>query len=392
MTITLKSKDLLFKIAELGKQFPSPPIIQDLFPFRNYFNEDNSLITKNLSDNDGLWSKRELLTRYLFLQAVLDQGPDIEGIRQLLKDVVNSLYEKEIRILHKPIDFFKEIGISIDEILSKHQQIKNIRAKIWAKENKSTASKYNLFMDNSKQVLGYAIYRWGVPLCVPYLLEKDTREETLEPLVEYLESWKSTEEMSQEIKDNERYGLGKAVGDKACHLFSKWYVHSFKLVKSAGDNWGKISFELPLDSNAGRVLFRTGFWLQWASLDYYESWEVIQKNAGKGGEHYIRVTNIRGKKSEIACENPAIMETHQIIATQHLKTHSRGPKKIDLQHIPNSLLYNSDYGIGDLDDGLIYIGTNFCFNHDTPKCSECPINKYCDGYNNRTELISDYRT
>jgi len=27
--------------------------------------------------------------------------------------------------------------------------------------------------------------------------------------------------MSQEIKDNERYGLGKAIGDKAAHLFAK---------------------------------------------------------------------------------------------------------------------------------------------------------------------------
>jgi hypothetical protein len=33
--------------------------------------------------------------------------------------------------------------------------------------------------------------------------------------------------MSQELKSNERYGLGKAIGDKACHLFAKWAVSRF---------------------------------------------------------------------------------------------------------------------------------------------------------------------
>lgn len=160
---------ILLKIAEVGKQNKNAPLIQDVFPFRHYFNKRNEIIKEKLSENDGLWTRREILTRFLFLQAVLDQGPDIEGIRQFTREVTNSLYEKEVRIFHRPLDFFKEIGISVDDILQKHQEVKNIRAVPWAEENKSTPNKYNLFMDNSKQVLGYAVYRWGVPLAVPYL-------------------------------------------------------------------------------------------------------------------------------------------------------------------------------------------------------------------------------
>jgi hypothetical protein len=387
-----RAKELLIAISKIGRKHPTPPDLHNLFPFKSYFDTKGN-INSNLDENDGLWSRRELLTRYLFLQAVLDQRPDIEGIRQLLIDIVNSLYEQEIRIFHKPIDFFKELGISIDEILDKHEKIKTLRSESWAKENKSNPSRYNLFMDNSKQVLGYAVYRWGVPLCVPYLLEKDTVDKTnLEPLVNYLESWGSAEEMCQQIKANERYGLGKAIGDKACHLFAKWYVHSFHLVKKNETAWGGLSYELPLDSNAGRVLFRTGFWLEFATLKQYESWDVIRRKSGKGGEHYIRVTNIRGNKSEDGSSNKELMQTHKVIATTHLKTHSRSPQKIEIQQIPNSLLYETGYSIGDLDDGLIFIGTNYCYNHDSPKCKQCPINTFCLGYQKKQQLISDYRT
>ncbi|MBI4245292.1 MAG: hypothetical protein HY606_14480, partial [Planctomycetes bacterium] len=142
----------------------------------------------------------------------------MKGLRQMFIRVTNELYRHEIRIFHRPLDFFKELGISIDSIENTHKAIRDLRAEPWAKENQSNPTKYNLFMDNSKQVLNYAIFRWGVPLCVPLLLEKDlqkVQKEIDEPLIEYIERHKSAELMSQEIKDNERYGLGKSIGDKA---------------------------------------------------------------------------------------------------------------------------------------------------------------------------------
>lgn len=390
-----KCKELLLSIAEIGRKNPNPPYINDLFPFRHYFDKNEIVIKDKLAENDGLWTRREILTRFLFLQAVLDQGPDIVGIRHLLKDVTNSLYEKEVRFLHRPLDFFKEIGISVDEILQKHKNIKQSRATLWAQENKSTPGKYNLFMDNSKQVLGYAVYRWGVPLAVPYLLEKDfqkTNSQSNEPLVDYLEKYDSAEIMSQEIKDNQRYGLGKAIGDKAAHLFTKWYVNTFELCRRNDIEWGKLSYELPFDSNAGRVLFRTGFLLELASLKDYQNWGVIQMNAGKGGKHYIRVTNIRGKKTQTISLDSDVGNNYKEITTKYLKTRKRSPTSLEIQQVPNAFLKDTKYGIGDLDDGLIHIGIKFCLNHEAPKCNNCPVNKLCVGYQEQSNLISDYRT
>ena len=128
-----KIKELLLKIAEIGNQKEQPPLIAELFPFRHYF-ENGILNRNNLCNNDGLWTRREILTRFLFLQSVLDQGPDIIGIRELLKNVTNNLYEKEVRFLHRPLDFFKEIGISVDEILQNHSKIKKLRSQNWAIE------------------------------------------------------------------------------------------------------------------------------------------------------------------------------------------------------------------------------------------------------------------
>lgn len=397
-----RSRELIIEFAKIGRENSVKPKLWEIFPFEHYFDKKGNLLRDELDKNDGLWTRREILTRYLLLSSVLDQGPDIEGVRVLLKDVVNALYQREVRIFHKPLDFFKELGISIDEILEKHTNLKEIRKDVWAEENKSTPNKYNLFFTQSargiistKQVLDYSIHRWGVPLCIPLLLEKDfQKNQTLssELLVDYIESWQSAEIMSQQIKDNERYGLGSAIGDKAGHLFAKWYIHIFNLTKRKDNSFGPLSYELPLDSNAGRVLFRTGFLLSFADLSEYERWDVIQREKGKGGEHYIRVTNIRGKKSDRFSEIKYLMDTYENICIEYLKVRKRRPKNIEIQQIQNLLLFGTDYGIGDLDDGLIYIGKNFCFNHDNPKCTLCPIKNLCEGYQNKMDLISKYRT
>lgn len=383
----IKDAEILLKtIAEIGTKVQSKPDVRGIEPFEYFFDKEGRVLYKYLDKNDGGWSRREILARYLLLSAVLDQGPDMKGIRLMTAKIINKLYRSEVRIFHRPLDFFKEIGIAVDSILSSHESVKKIRAVLWAKENESNPEKYNLFMDNSKQVLNYAIFRWGVPLAVPLLLEKDNSD-----LVTYLEKWPSGEIMSRELKSNERYGLGKAIGNKASHLFAKWYIQTFGLVQNKSNSWGKLSFELPLDSNAGRVLFRTGYLQLLASLKDLEYWKVIQKGQGKNKKHYIRVTNLRGKKSDVLTKNSHFFNRYKLICRDYLKT-SKNPRMVQIQQTPNVFLQGSNYGIGDLDDGLMYIGTHFCFNHGNPKCSECPLNKICTGYRKNKKLIEDYRT
>lgn len=355
--------------------------------------EEKRIKVDELDDTDGSnITRRELLTRFLLLNAVIDQGPDIVGVRNLLVNVTNDLYSREIRFLHRPLSFFQELGIAINQILSQHQSIKAIRAQEWAQENRSRASRYNLFMDNSRQVLNYAVFRWGVPLALPLLLEKDLGDKpSFSPLLDYLESYPSAERMTNNLKDHERYGLGKAIGDKACHLFAKWLISSYALTRRREPSWGPYSFEVPYDSNAGRVLWRTGYLLHWASEEEYIKRQVIQKGQGKGGLDYIRVTNIRGMPTSRPLPKE-IQEAYGEIAVQHLVTHKKKPAKFEIQRLQHPFLLLAKQTIAAFDDGLIYIGTNYCFNHDQPRCEECPLNDLCAGHISSPHLIQNYRT
>lgn len=387
---------LLETIAQVGRDNPSHPAVHSVEIFGHYFDAAGEIDKDALDRRDGSCTRRELLLRYLLLDAVLDQGPDTEGVRLLLAQVTNELYRNEVRFLHQPSEFFRELGIAIDKITSTHEAIKQLRAENWAKANQSRASKYNLFLDGTLQVLNYAVFRWGVPLAVPLVLVKDQSEEEKKAtaLLTYLERWKSAEEMSQKLKDHPRYGLGKAIGDKAAHLFAKWMIHSYPLTTREDDlGWSDFSFEVPFDSNAGRVLFRTGFFLEWASLKDYTQWSVIQKGAGKEGKHYIRVTNIRGKKSKRTLHDKASHDAYQSLCIDRLKTHKKAPQSVEIQRIPLAfLLLNRRFSPGELDDGLMHIGTSFCFNHSDPLCIKCPVKSLCRGYQESRNLIEDYRT
>ena len=143
--------------------------------------------------------------------------------------------------------------------------------------------------------------------------------------------------MCQRIKDHEKYGLGSAIGNKACHLYAKMYVSVFNLVKlrRCDNGWTDLSYELPLDSNAARVLFRTGFLSEIASLDDYEKWGVIQKSKGKGRYHYIRATNIRVKKiniddKELLSDYISIRKDYLKLSSHNIYRDSTSTKSIDL--------------------------------------------------------------
>jgi hypothetical protein len=389
-------RELVLAIAQVGRKHPNYPSFCDIEAFRPFF-DSGKLKRNELDARDGACTRRELLVRHLVLSAVLDQGPDIQGVRQMMALVVNDLYRKEVRIFHQPLLFFRELGISIDQILEKHASVKAVRAQIWAKANQSNADRYNLFMDNSTQALNYAVFRWGVPLALPHILDKDCKDDEKRPtvLIDYLESASSAEKMSHMLKDSQRYGLGKAIGDKACHLFAKWFCTSYALCRKTDSRWGPFSYEVPFDSNAGRVLWRTGFFLKLATLKEYADNEVIQEKRGKGKSDYIRVTNIRGMGVSATIPQ-SIRDAHAKVAIECLGTHSIRPTKVQIQRIPHALMYDTlkrnDLGVADLDEGLIHIGTSYCYNHDSPNCKECPISTLCEGYQSKRELIQKYRT
>ncbi len=386
------ARHLLESIAQVGREHPSRPPLHEVEIFEPYFDSAGRVIQPD--KRDGSCTRRELLLRYLLLNAVLDQGPDTEGVRLLLTRVTNDLYRREVRFLHRPEVFFENLGVAIDRITSVHEVVKNLRSQQWAQDNVTKAARYSLFMDGAHQALSYAVFRWGTPLAVPLLLTRDESDEAhrAEALHRYLVSWPSAEIASRQLKEHHRYGLGKAVGYKATHLYVKWVVHTFRLVEDDNPGWGPFGFEVPFDSNAGRVLFRTGFLLHWATMDDYKDWGVVNEEKGKGGTDYIRVTNIRSKKSALATSDPHLLDLYRRLCREQLQVAKGTPRKVEIQRIPSLLLLDGGrYTPGELDDGLMYIGTHFCFNHAAPLCPACPVEHLCRGRRER-DLIEGYRT
>ncbi len=386
-------QNLVVAIANAGEGRKLFPPLSDIHAFRHFF-VDGMIDRANLDERDGCCTRRELLLRMLVLNAVLDQGPDLEGVRDMMVQVVNNLYEREIRIFHSPLDFFKEINVSVDDLWNTHERVKSCRAAKWAEDNQSSESKYNLFMDNCKQTLNYAIFRWGVPLALPYFISK-CNDGCPTSLVDYLESYESAEIMSSGLKGHEKFGLGKAIGDKACHLFAKWMVSTFQLTRRHSEtSWGEFSYETPFDSNAGRVLWRTGYLSNLASETDYRNRDVVQPERGKGGTNYIRVTNMRGMKVEADIPQD-FLDVYNGICINHLKSHKTKPRKVEIQRFQHALLReksDENLTIATFDDGLIEVGRNFCLNHENPRCTDCPIKEHCEGYNVNNSLITDYRT
>lgn len=386
-------EQLVVAIAKVGGAHPSSPPAHQLGAFAHFFT-GGVLDESRLDERDGGCTRRELLLRMLILNAVLDQGPDLAGVREMMLQVANNLYQREIRIFHRPLDFFKEINISVEQIWNMHETVKSRRAAQWAKDNQSSAGKYNLYMDGSKQTLNYAVFRWGVPLALPYLLGQNQYAPAT-ALADYLETHSSAEEMCNQLKDHAKFGLGKAIGDKACHLFAKWMVSTFRLTRKHNETgWGPFSYELPFDSNAGRVLWRSGYLTALADKSEYQRNDVIQPGSGKKGAHYIRVTNMRGMP--VSKNVPSdLQEIYKDICVNHLQSHKTAPRKVEIQRFQHALLWKQqrkNITVASFDDGLIEIGRKYCFNHQSPRCEKCPVNQYCEGYKSDRSLIDDYRT
>lgn len=71
---------------------------------------ENHPIRPDVEEVDMVYlENKEAVARYLLLNAVLDQDPDITGVRMLLKRVMNRLYQEGFDILDVPNSFFAHL-------------------------------------------------------------------------------------------------------------------------------------------------------------------------------------------------------------------------------------------------------------------------------------------
>lgn len=212
----------IVQVAKTGKKHTGVPALNMCDPIAHFFLPNGKLDYSKLDKRDGSCTRRELLARILLLYAVVSQFDDNYHLSS--NEATKALYLREIRFLHRPIEFYQSQGIIIDEVLEKHRNFGFLKPENWGSPYTE-----NRFIDKTSHALNSGTSFWKVPLALPLLLERDSTEKrnNTTALIDFLEFWSSTEEMCLQLKAHPRYGLGKAIGDKACHLFAKWMVSVF---------------------------------------------------------------------------------------------------------------------------------------------------------------------
>lgn len=315
-------------------------------------------ILKKIMLGRSLAKKEEdLIANFLYLNAVMDQERDPEGVRDLLVRVTNISYRNNIRFLHNPNDFFKNPSFFSKILGEEHQKVKKARSKILK------IRAYSLF---DTKINPYTMHRWGtVMLCLKKLTEANMS------LLSFMKSVRRANNIPNLIRNNNEYGLGNAIGYKATRLLIKWLIHTFGIIKGDDLLWGKNSYEIPLDSNVGGIFMRSGLLFLFATED--ELWRSrcwIEQRNGRVNLSAQRLNNLRIKENSFIID-----DLNEILRKWGVR------KKNTMKSINAFILRLNkkgiDISVGELDDGFMYIGQNFCKNEVIPLCVKCPLSKIC---------------
>jgi len=328
-------------------------------------------IAKKIKKGESLSNyEKELLTNFLYLNAVMDQGRDPEGVKLLLIRVTNKAYVNGIKFLYDPNQFFKNPKIFTEILREEHEKVKSVRAGI-----SGLGSRYNLF---DTKINPYTMHRWGtVMLCLKKLYEDN------KTLLSFMLEAGRADNIADYIRNDTDYGLGNAIGHKASRLLVKWIIHAFPIIEKTDLRWGPNSYEIPLDSNVGRVFMRSGLLFLFTNED--ELWRsrcwIEQSN------RRVNLSAQRLNELRIPENTPIEEELQQVLR-------GWGVRKRNLIKSLNAFILKLNKKrikatIGQLDDGFMYIGQNFCRN-DKTICNKCPLNKICLANNKESLLKTQY--
>jgi len=374
---------IIGEIYEVGLANPSKPDIRNVLPFSPLW-EGQKYRHEALDAQTGGLTYRELVARYLYLRAPLDQGPDPEGIRMLLEQVTNQSYRQDIPFLHEPRQFFDNIGRVMEIIADEHEQVKGIRAPILRRERNVRA--YSLFGAPGGLTLltPHVMIRWGTPLA--NLMRFDDEDIGL---LEWVQSHTCADAAALALRNDKKYGFGRAIGYKASRLFIKWLIHTYGVITQQDPRWGPNSYEIPLDSNVGRVLMRTGYIFPLLEGDPARTlrrgrqWtEQDDGRVNLSAQRLRAITIPEGVLPEIELE--ALLREWGLRNNKGERVLTR-----TLNAYLRALLPSGEAAIGVLDDGFMHIGTTYCYNTN-PRCNACDVRAICWTNNVEAELRVRY--
>ena len=345
------------------------------------------------SEAEGGTTFREVLLRWLITRAIVDQGSDIIGVEMWHSGVISDCYESGIRILHDPIRALARYE-EVVQIADKHRKIvTESRAEIWAGESSGRKTgQYTPF--NVDGMRGGKQAHWFVSArMLPGLLVSFLSSGGLTGHVFGNAKTETPSEMARRLKNDAVTGLGWSMGDKACDLFAKWAVGTFRLGEGLDIPWRPEDCPLPMDQRVGRVLIRCGFMDEFFGVSRvmsiksngFTSHEKPEQNRPKPGDSvpdgkwHLMVMNFR-RNSKVV--NPHLIEWLSETATQSgaIKPKSWGPQDV-LSSLCRSYnrSHNGDVTPVELDDFLMNAATPCTDNF--PTCTQCPLNKACQAHN-----------
>jgi len=301
----------------------------------------------------------EVIARYLYLNAVLDQGRDSLGVHLLLSRVTNRLYEElGIAYLDDPLQFFSNLPRVIPVIEEKHAEVREERASYFPR-----ITNYSLY--DQYRVTPWVAFRWGAPLGNIIRFSHEVGS-----LLNWLNQFPSGEVAAMAIKSDPLFGLGGAIGEKASRLFVKWVAFTAQLAL----RWPPNSYEVPLDANVGRVLMRTGYMFSFLDQEDMTKGNPSPWTLQEGGKVNLSAQSLNDRPlrriEEIEDELMALLERWGL---------GRSRSNIRLMKTLNVLLTQArgrEAAIGQLDDGFMAVGRDICLNTD-PECNRCPLNAVC---------------
>jgi hypothetical protein len=206
-------------------------------------------------------------------------------------------------------------------------------------------------------------------------------------------------QMSRRLRNDPVFGLGWCIGDKACDLFSKWAIGTFRLGTGMTNAWDPADSPLPMDQRIGRLMIRFGFMDEFFGVsrmmerkqfgfnpDDNQSRPAVNSGEIPNGRWFLQVMDFR-RNAKVNDELPKNWLSKEWIDQGGVGKIPRfGP-----QEVIGILCKSMNLELGtfvtpvEIDDQLMGLGGAVCTD-DTPKCSACDLSIACQANVDSTKV------
>lgn len=353
----------------------------------------------NQISSTGL-TNRERLLRYLITRSVVDQGSDIEGVEEWHDKTFAAWYAEGLNVLDDltlMVSAYSRILEIGDDV---RKQVIDDRAMVWASlaPRRRAANYWPFTVDGQR---GKSDTHWFLTARVfPTLFLAEVLPGGLTELVFGRSTDETPKEMARRLRNDPAHkdGLAWVMGDKACDLFAKWAIGSFRLTEGLSDcRWTPSDCPIPMDQRIGRLMIRCGFMDEFygvvsemsvGSHGFAPKSRQARPSRGDSeipaGDWFLQVMNFR--RNAIVPKSTRASARAWIAKTQKELGRTFSVSNTTPQDVVSILCssYNQRYGAHltpvEVDDFFMEMGGGPCTDRN-PSCTTCALSTSCQANN-----------